>query len=118
MCQSAHYALQAAKLLGVKSLDDVIASEAQNEDKEEFRPPLLGLGADPKKHGKVHVPCAAMKVPDLMLTIAVHCSESTPSCTRAGPICSDEGREKACATHHRKKERREAQHILKAQAAR
>ncbi|CAL5219548.1 g1402 [Coccomyxa viridis] len=50
----------AAKLLGVKSLDDVIASEGQQEVKEEFRPPLLGLGADPKKHGKAI--SAAMKV--------------------------------------------------------
>ena len=44
--------VQAAKLLGVKSFDDVIASEGQQTIKEVFRPPLLGLGADPKKHGK------------------------------------------------------------------
>ena len=30
-----------------------MASEGQGEAKEEFRPPLLGLGADPQKQGKV-----------------------------------------------------------------
>ena len=62
--------MQAAKLLGVKSLDDVIASEGQQEVKEEFRPPLLGLGADPKKHGKVSSACGDIAIPDVVLRMS------------------------------------------------
>ncbi|CAK0761324.1 hypothetical protein CVIRNUC_002849 [Coccomyxa viridis] len=50
----------AAKILGVKDFAEVIASEGQGEAKEEFRPPLLGLGADPQKQGTAL--SAAMKV--------------------------------------------------------
>ena len=54
-------------MLGVKSLDDVVASEGQHEVKEEFRPPLLGLGADPKKHGKVNGACATATGPSIVM---------------------------------------------------
>ena len=86
-------------MLGVKSLDDVIASEGQQEVKEDFRPPLLGLGADPKKHGKVSVACVEVRLPDLLLLML---------CTAACgviPVCMQ------ALSAALKVERRLAQHI-------
>ena len=86
-------------MLGVKSLDDVIASERQHEVKEEFRPPLLGLGADPKKHGKVSIACVKVRLPDLVLLMLC-----TAACDLV-PICMQ------ALSAALKVERRLAQHI-------
>lgn len=64
--------LQAAKLLGFKSFDEVIASEGQQEVREEFRPPLLGLGADPQKPGKVRLVCALLSHMNIYVHVNVH----------------------------------------------
>lgn len=46
---------QVCKWLGVKSFDDALAADPHQQSSSlagELRPPLLGLGADPKKHRK------------------------------------------------------------------
>ena len=58
-------------MLGVKSFDEVIASEGQQEVREEFRPPLLGLGADPKKQGKVRLVLALLSHMNIYIYVHV-----------------------------------------------
>ena len=49
--------LQAQKWLGVSSLEEALAADPPEDPTlSQPRPPGLGLGADPRKHGKVKRP--------------------------------------------------------------